>query len=176
MAAPGRIYRADARLKVIDDLADDFTPVTMSLDERGHAYLVVQSKGKHALWVLDPKTGERSVSVPLTGEPTPTPPLVGWDHRTFVLLQDGVVAIEPDGRAAWTVSTAQAPVGASIAKNGVLALAVGSQVLLVEPDGRSRTALDAGDSLATAPVLVSGTELLVATAATLLGARPGPRP
>lgn len=176
IAAPGRVYRANARLEVIDDLTEDFTPVAMSLDERGHAHLVVESKGKHALWVLDPKTGERSVSVVLPGEPTPTPPLVGWDHRTFVLLQNGVVAIEPSASTAWTVSTAQAPVGATITKNGVLALAVGSQVLLVEPDGRSHVALEAGEPLATAPVLLSGTELLVATAATLVSARPGPRP
>jgi len=49
-------------------------------------------------------------------------------------------------------------------------------VLLVEPDGRSRAALDVGEPLATAPVLASGTELLVATAASLVSARPGPRP
>lgn len=176
MAAPGRVYRADARLKVIDDLTDDFTPVAMSLDERGHAHLVVESKGKVALWVLDPTTGERSVSVALPGEPTTLPPLVGWDHRTFVLMQSGVVAIEPDARTAWTVSTAQAPVGATIAHNGVLMVSVGTQVLQIEPDGRSHVALEAGELLATAPVLLSASELLVATAAALMSGRPGPRP
>jgi hypothetical protein len=176
VAVPGRVYRADARLKVIDDVTDEFTPVAMSLDERGHAHLVVRTQAKHALWVLDPSTGERSVSAPLLGEPTPTPPLVGWDHRTFVLMQSGVVAIEADASPAWTVSTAQAPAGAAITKTGVLVLAVGSQVVLVEPDGRSRVAVDVGEPLVGAPVLVSGTELVVATATRLMSARPGPRP
>jgi hypothetical protein len=175
MAAPGRVYRANARLEVIDDLADDFTPLSMSLDERGHAYLVVRSKGKSALWVLDPKTGERHVSVLLSGEPTGAPPLVGWDHRAYVLLKTGVAAFEADGRPAWTVSTAQAPVGAAIARNGVLLVSVGSQVLQIEPDGRSRVALDVGEPLATAPVLVSDRELLVASGARLVGAAPGAR-
>jgi hypothetical protein len=176
MACSGRVYRADARLKVIDDLAEDFTPVALSLDERSHAYLVVRSKGKAALWVLDPKAGERHVTALLPGDPTAVPPLVGWDHRTFVLLQTGVVAIEPDGSTAWTVSTAQAPVGAAIARSGVLLVSVGSQVLLIEADGRSRTALDVGEPLATAPVLVSDRELLVATPTRLVGAAPGVRP
>lgn len=176
MAAPGRVYRANARLEVIDDVADDFTPVSLSLDERGHAYLVVQTRGKNALWVLDPKTGERSVSTPLAGEPTATPPLVGWDHRSFVLLKTGVVAIEPDGREAWVVSTAQAPVGATITRSGLLLVAVGSQVLLVEPDGRSRVAIDVGEALTTAPALISERELLVASARTLVSAAPGARP
>lgn len=176
MAAPDHVYRASARLEVIDDLEGDFTPVTLSLDERGHAHLVVRTKGTNALWVLDPKTGERSVSVPLRGEPTSIPPLVGWDHRTYVLVQTGVVAIEPDGREAWVVSTAQAPVGATIARSGVLLVSVGSQVLQIEPDGRSRVAIDVGEPLATAPVLVSERELLVASASTLVSAAPGARP
>jgi hypothetical protein len=175
MAVPGHVYRADTRLKVIDDLAEDFEPVAMSLDERGLVHLVVRSGGKHALWVLDPKAGERSVSAPLPGEPLGIPPLLGWDHRVFVLVQGGVVALEADGRAAWTVSTAVAPVGATIARNGVLVVSAGSQVLQIEPDGRSRVALDVGEPLATAPVLVSGTELLVATAGRLVGGRHGPR-
>lgn len=176
LAAPGRVYRLDARLELEGDLEGDFTPVAMSLDERGHAHLVVQAKGTSALWVLDPSTGERSVSAPLPAEPTTIPPLVGWDHRTYVLLQTGVVAIEPDGREAWTVSTAAAPVGATITRNGLLLVAVGSQVLLVEADGRSRVAIDVGEPLATAPVLVSDRELLVASAGQLVSAAPGVRP
>ncbi len=176
MAAPGHVYGADARLKIIDDLADDFVPVALSLDEVGLVHLTVQANGKPALWILDIAAGERHVSAPLPGEPTGVPPLVGWDHRAFVLLQTGVVALEPDGRTAWTVSTTAAPVGATITRNGVLVVSVGSQVLQIEPDGRSRMALEVGEPLATAPVLVSSSELLVATAAQLIGGRPGPRP
>jgi hypothetical protein len=176
MAVPGHVYHADAMLKVKDDLTDDFVPVAMSLDELDRVHLVVRTKDEPALWVLDVAAGERHVSVPLAGEPTGAPPLVGWDHRAYVLLRTGVVALEPDGRPAWTVSTTGAPTGAIITRNGVLLVSVGSQVLLIEPDGRSRVALDVGEPLATAPVLVSGTELLVATPTRLLSARPGPRP
>lgn len=175
MAVPGHVYRTDARLKVIDDLAEEFVPVSLSLDERDLVHLVVRAASKAALWVLDPKAGERHVTALLPGDPTGVPPLVGWDHRAFVLLQTGVVAIEPDGRTAWTVSTAQAPVGAAIARSGVLLVSVGSQVLQIEPDGRSHVALDVGEPLATAPVLVSDRELLVATPTRLVGAAPGVR-
>jgi len=176
MAVPGRVYRADTRLKVVDDLTDDFVPVALSLDEVGLVHLVVQAKDKPALWILDVAAGERHVSAPLPGDPTGTPALVGWDHRAYVMLRTGVVAIEPDGRPAWTVATSEAPVGATITRNGVLVVAVGSQVLEIEPDGRSRVALDAGDPLATAPVLVSDRELLVASPTRLFSAAPGARP
>lgn len=176
LAAPGRVYRADARLAVLDELVADFEPVAMSLDEGGLVHLVARAEGKAALWVLDAAAGERRASALLPGDPTGTPPLVGWDHRVFVLLETGVAALEPDGRAAWTVSTAAPPAGAVITRGGVLVVTTGSQVLMIEPDGRSRVALDVGEAITTAPTLVSGTELLVATHGRLVGGRAGARP
>lgn len=177
MAAPGHVYMADGRLSVQHDLTDDFEPIALSLDERDRVHLVVRTKGTHALWILDVAAGERSVNATLSGEPQAgAPPIIGHDHRTFVRLHEGVVALEPDGRVAWTVRTSAPPVGATSAKNGVLAVSAGSQVLLVEPDGRSTVALELGEPLTTAPVLVSDREILVASAGRLVSASPGPRP
>lgn len=175
MATTGHIYRADARLNVVDDVADDFVPVALSLDEHGRAHLVVRKENATALWIIDVRAGERHVAVTLPREPTNVPPLIGLDHRVFVLLEAGIVAFEPDGRVAWSLTTDAPPVGATIARNGVLVVSAGTQVLQIEPDGRSRTALDVGEPLATAPVLVSDRELLVATPTRLVSAAPGER-
>jgi hypothetical protein len=175
MATTGHVYRADARLRVVDDVDDPFVPVALSLDEHGRAHLLVRKADATALWIIDVNAGERHVGVTLPSEPVGVPPLVGLDHRVFVLVDTGIMAFETDGRLAWNVSTNAAPVGATIAKNGVLVVSAGSQVLQIEADGRMRTALELGEPLATAPVLVSDRELLVATPTRLVSAAPGVR-
>jgi len=167
-AIPRRLYLHDATLSITADYQASFSPIALSLDENAFALLVVESEGNTFLWSIDLTTGSRHLTTPLPSAPLPYPPLVGPDHRAFVMVRDGVVAVDPDGTVAWHARTSGSPVGATVCSNGVVVVSAGSSVVAIDPKGESEVVLGVDAEIVTAPVVVSGTQVLVASAGRLV--------
>jgi hypothetical protein len=164
IAVPDHLYLAGADLNVKAALEDRFLPVAMSLDEEDLIYLIAQTNEHVALWVVTPD-GRRLVNYPLPSGVVPgqVPPVIGLDHRTYLLTHDRVLAISPNGTLAWAEDVQSAPVGAIVSSNGWLIASIGSRVVAYEPAGRSIVLQSFGEELSTPPVLTDKEEIIVAS-------------
>ena len=166
VAAQDRVIFAEPiTLKVTKQLTGEFTPLTVSVDEASHAYLVVRSARGAALWIVAP-SGDRMASVdlpPEIGAPE-HPPVIGFHHEVYLIASQRVVTLGPDGKPAWTATLDAAIVGAVALPGGELLVTAGSDVVALGPSGERRLVhhFD-GVGLATAAVLTAKGELLVAS-------------
>ena len=164
LATADRVYTADGDLRLQTELSGEFEPLSLSLDETLRAYMVVATEHGRALWVVTPE-GQRVTSFPLPADmpPLSSPPIVGYDHRVYLVGGDRLLAVGVDGQLLWQRSGA-AVAGAVVTGDGHLLVAAGSELLDIAADG-AVTVLHAtsGETLRTAPVPRAGGEVLVAS-------------
>lgn len=163
LATQDRVYLADLNLKIHAVLQAEFTPLAMSLDEAGRIYLIVNERGRPALWVLTPQ-GERlgSFVFPPDMEVAALPPVVGYDHRAFIIGTDRLLSVNPNGKLAWARGGRVA--GATVTADDQLLVSDGSELAAYDADGKRRILYDFRDEvLSTPPVLTAGGELIVAS-------------
>jgi hypothetical protein len=165
LATRDRVYLADLDLKIRAELAGQFEPVAMSLDEAGRIYLLVRAEGRTALWLLSPQ-GERlmAFTMPSDLKLTATPPIVGYNHRVYVLGADRMLAINPDGKLAWVRPVNGQRGGAVITADDQLLVSDGRDLAVFNQEGQ-RSVLSSFDNetLFTPPVLTASGEILVAS-------------
>jgi hypothetical protein len=165
LATDQRIYFTDLALKINSVLQAEFTPLAMSIDEASRVYLLVQTKAGLELWVVT-KDGKRVLSsvLPQDMRVNPTPPIVSYNHRIYILGADRVMAIAPSGRLAWVRSLKTARASAVVTADDQLLVSDGSELVVFDESGKRRVLQTfADDVLTTPPVLSSDGEILVAS-------------
>jgi hypothetical protein len=180
-AVPGRILLGGWNLELNGALQGSFRPVSLSLDEAGRIYLVVQTEGREELWGITLQ-GERFLSVGLPNElpdllethydiTAAVPPIIGYDHRIYVRMRnrDGttgrLLAISLDGKVLWDYPISYFEQGGLVITADDRLLVAESDKLLAFKDSATPEVLHQfpGERLLTAPVLTQKGELLVAT-------------
>jgi len=180
-ASPGRIYILDWDLRAPRVLEGSFEPAAMSLDESGRIYLVVKREGQAgALWLLTPEGElEYGFGFPPGTPALAMPPIVGYDHRVYLIVGREILSLGVDGKLDWARS-AEGPVAGAVAlPDGRLLVSEGEWIAVWDAQGK-RSALyqAAGETFQTAPVPTASGDILAATAGHLycLAARPVRRP
>lgn len=156
-----------------------FLAQSLSVDEAGRAHLVAGVAGKSELWVVD-GDGRRWLREAFGRPVRPVqPPLVGLDHRIFLIETDRITALKPGGGIAWHHPAHQVA-GASITPDGVLLVAADRELLAYAVDGSRRvvhTLVPAegspDDPLRTPPVIAADGTVLLGCATAVIGLRPG---
>jgi len=167
LAVPGAIYRASDALepRTVMETESAAEPLGLSLDETRRIYLVTKQSEDRTLWIIAPD-GRRAV-VPLAREwgDFIAPPVVGYDHRVFLVTGSRAVAFGPDGKLQWDVPPGGHIAGVTVSADGILLLSAGARIVGLNPKGESRVLRDfEGDSLSTPPVLMPSGQMLVASA------------
>ncbi|MEK7404891.1 MAG: PQQ-binding-like beta-propeller repeat protein [Acidobacteriota bacterium] len=167
LAVPGRIYLADISLNVQRAFDAEFEPLLMSLDESGRIYLVVSiGEEQKALWVLSPE-GKRLGAFALKPEHQAlvAPPIVGYDHRIYLLTRALVVALDAEGKLLWERPAGGAAAGAGVTVDDRLLVSAGEEIAVFDANGERRMLYRfRGQPLLTPPVLTAAGEILVASA------------
>jgi hypothetical protein len=174
-AAPGRIWIVDWDLNIRKTLEGDFNPLALTLDEAGRLYIVTRKNDRLALWLLTPE-GDRLFAFELpSGTPDLTvPPVVGYDHRVYLIAGRQILAVGADGRLEWTKPATAAVGGAVVTASGELLLTEGDSIASWDAQGQ-RTVLfsSGGDAFKTPPILTVNGRLLAASATRLYNLRTG---
>ncbi len=174
-AATGRIWIVDWDLNIRKALEGSFDPLAVSLDELGRVYMVIREGDRLALWLLTTE-GERAFAFALPpGTPDLSqPPIIGYDHRVYLVAGRQILAVGSDGRLEWTKPAAAAVGGATVAASGELLLTEGESITSWDAQGR-RTVLfsSGGDAFKTPPILTANGRLLAASATRLYNLRAG---
>lgn len=165
-AVPGRVYHSSTDLHPKIALEGSFKPLALSVEASGRAHLVVEVEGRKELWVVEPD-GRRPVAVPYPGDAV-APPMIGYDHRIYVVTPSRITAFEPDGKVAWTRERSGG-LGGGISEDDRLVVANGREVVAYAKDGEVETIVALPEAAATAPVLVGDREIVVASKTRLYG-------
>lgn len=163
IATDGHLYRADENLNLNAALTGSFTPLSLSLGEAGFAYLVVLNEaGLHALWVVSPD-GDLMVDAELSRRPG-TPPIIGYDQRIYLVIDERLHAFGPGGEPAWAQHAGAPIAGAIVTADDRVLVAAGDLIQQFEPDGERTVLLQLeGARWTTPPVLTEQGRILVAT-------------
>jgi len=165
IALPDHLYLADRELHITTDLNADFVPERISVDEAGRIYLVARTHEGRALWIVTPN-GDRvmNIAVPDTMPSLIAPPIVGYDHRVYLVSDDHVRATNPDGTLAWEHLSTARIVGAVVTEDDRLLVAAGSQVANFDGRGERTLLYDVGSEQLRSPAVLSpSAEMLFAT-------------
>jgi hypothetical protein len=165
LATTDRVYTADVDLRLERELTGSFEPLQLSLDGSGRIYLVVRAEGALFLWALTTE-GERVLNVRLPAELDrfDGPPIVGFDHRVYLVSGQRIRAIDRDGTTVWEHLAAYPVAGALITAGHELLVSAGSQVAAFDGKGDRSVLFEAtGETLLTPPVLTRAGELLIAS-------------
>lgn len=163
IAASNHVYLLGTDLNIRAAMEGDFEPLAMSVDEVRRIYLIIRDRQGQAFWVLTPE-GRLLVSYRLPGglRAGSVPPLVDYRHQAYILADGRLFAISPEGKLLWEQTVSPAALG-SIAANGVLVLANGSELDAVAPDGQRRTLHQFDEWLRAPAILTAQGELIAAT-------------
>lgn len=169
LATRDRVYGLDLDLRFTHAIAGSFDPLSMSLDEAGRIYLVVQAEKRVALWVLAPGGARRYAFDLPAGTAVKAPPIVGFDHTAYVMTDHQIFAVQPDGKLAWVRTASGRFAGAVVTVDDRLLVADGREIAAFERDGRRRLLYASPeDELRTAPVVTATGEVLVASSKKLI--------
>jgi len=165
---------ATTDLQVERTFSGDFEPLQLSADEAGRVHLVVRTPAGAALWVVSPE-GKRTAEVALPAEYREllAPPIVGYDHRIFLVTRARVQALDAAGRKLFEGELPASAVGAAVTADDLLLVCAGAELYAYGPDGRHRTVWSSpGGPLATAPVVTADGRVLVADRRSLYSLAP----
>jgi len=159
-ARRGAVDFIDLSLNVQRRLVADMTPQGLSLDESGRCYLLCAARNRQQLWIVS-HTGEYSAtSLPDGVTVFQRPPVVGYDHRIYLLALDRILCLAANGQIEWQYQAPGRVVGATVSPNGLLLAAIGDAVVVLNPGGEARTLCRvAGEQLMGSPILGSTGEL-----------------
>ncbi len=164
-AVPNRVYISSSDMKPRAAFDGDFEPFNLSLDEAGRIYLVAMEHGRRELSILNADGGlVGSYSLKPELEQLIAPPIVGYDHRVFLVSASSAVALDASGKQLWEANIGGRAAGATVTADGHLLVSAGPDVIAFDVHGK-RTIVHsfAGESLTTAPVITAKEELLVAS-------------
>jgi hypothetical protein len=174
-AAPNCVFVATSEMNPKSAYSGDFEPVSLSLDEGGRIHLVVNRGARRALLILSPNgtmAGEYSLRGDM-GELL-APPILGYDHRVFLVSASRAVALDPAGKQLWEAGFTGRATGASISADGHLLVSTGAQITAFDERGQGLAVhMFPGESLTSAPILTAKEELLVTSRSHLYCLRAG---
>jgi len=169
-ATARRLYWLDAALRPQDVVEGDLAPTHLSLDEADRAYVI----GARRLLVVA-RDGGRAYEAALPDDMAPiAPALVSPAHEAFVVGARRVLAFDAGGRVRWSRMLGGAAgatgdaAGALVDAHGRLLVADGRELVVFGDDGARVLLADVGAPLATAPLLLSNGDIVVATATHLV--------
>ena len=168
VAAQGVLLLFDSSLQVKGAYAGDFAPHQMSLDESKWVYLVVESAGKKALWVVTPD-GVRAASSAFPPElgDLVQPPILGFDRKIYLLSASRLAALTPRAQVLWIKEVPGGSTGAGVTVDGRVLVAAGSSVLAFDAAGAHRLLHQFDERITTPPVYTAHHEILVGAGAKL---------
>jgi hypothetical protein len=160
-ARPGAVDYLDYSLQSQRRISFPMAPQALSLDETGRAYVLALIDGRQQLAILT-AAGEVSLTpMPAGFTAYHRPPVVGLDHRVYLL---GAGRVFSPGTPTWSYETPARLAGATVTADGLLLLAAGDTVLALDNKGAPRTiAHTPGDELMASPILGADGELLFLT-------------
>lgn len=164
-AAQNRIYLADMNLNITQALSGEFTPLTMSLDESGRIYLIVEEKKGRSLWLLLP-TGELAMTfeLPSSFGQIIAPPIIGYNHQVYIVAYNKILAVNSPGKLVWQSSVEKKISGAVITADEQLLVSAESELLAFDAKGQKRILFTvSNDNIQISPVLTSSGEILFAS-------------
>jgi hypothetical protein len=164
LARPGVLEFLDLSLNSQRRLVIDMAPHGLSLDETGRSYLLCAVNHRQQLWIVAP-TGEY-VASPLPEGLTvfQRPPIVGYDHRVYLLSQQRVLCYSAAGELAWQYEAPARVAGATVSADGQLLTAVGDAVVALNAKGEARPLCRMpGEEQVASPILGSAGELYALT-------------
>lgn len=160
-AVPGRIYMAALDLTMKGALEADFEPLGLSLDEAGRIYLLARTDGRLALWLVTPQ-GEQLMSFDIAPNLQPgAVPIIGYDHRVYLLAADRVLCVGADGKLAWEHVGHIG--GAGVTADNQLLGSAGTEVAAFDKEGKRKVLFTFGESIVTPPVMTAAGDILVAS-------------
>lgn len=159
LARRGAVDFLDLSLNTQRRLEADITPQGLSLDESGRSYLLCAAQNRQQLWIIAP-TGEYSATALPDGVTAfQRPPIVGYDHRVYLLALNRVLAYSPAGQLDWQYEASARVSGATVTTDGNLLTAIGDTVIALNPKGEARTLCRIpGEELMASPILGSAGE------------------
>ncbi|MEO8449452.1 MAG: hypothetical protein ABI647_06670 [Gemmatimonadota bacterium] len=174
LATRGWIGVADEHLALVAGFRDEFRPAAMSLDERGNAYLVVETAEGARLWGLNPDGG-RFLDVALSADllTLVAPPILGYDQMVYLAEANHVVAIDPHGQVAWDHKL-EGIRGATITADDNLLITAGGKIYAVRGVEPPREIAELPEPGLTAPILAPNGLLLVGAARSVYAFRAVP--
>jgi hypothetical protein len=174
-AEPERILVIDWALKIHAALEGEFEPHALSLDEASRAYMVVTTTRGAQLWLVA-KDGQRlfAADLPQGTSDISFPPIVGYDHHTYLLAGNRVVSFDDRGRRTWVHDAKNVLAGAAVTANDHLLVVDGNDVVAFDPKGKRHLLLSLPEPLVTPPVLNEAGDLFVASAGHLYAAQVQP--
>jgi hypothetical protein len=160
-ARPGAVDYLDYSLQSQRRITFAMLPQAISLDETGRAYVLALIDGRQQLAILT-AAGEVSLTpMPVGFTAYHRPPVVGLDHRVYLL---GAGRVFSPGTPTWSYETPARLAGATVTADGLLLLAAGDAVLALDNKGAARPiARTPGDELMAPPILGAEGELLFLT-------------
>jgi len=164
-ATQNRIYLADMNLNITQAFSGDFTPLTMSLDEAGRIYLIVEEKKRRSLWLMLP-TGELATTfeLPFSFGQITMPPIIGYDHQVYIIGDNKILSVNSEGRLVWQTSLEKKINGAVVTTNEQLLVSTESEILAFDAKSQKRTLFTfSNNDIQTSPVLTLNGEFLLAT-------------
>ena len=170
---PNRLMQLGLDLQVHNVIEGNFHPGLLTTDEAGRAYIVLADEHhERALWVIS-EAGARILSV---GLPTQLgtlffPPIIGFDHRIFILTRSRLLALAPTGERLWQATAQSEFVGACVTADGTVLAADGSEVAAFAPSGARQVLARLPGKVLTPPILTADETLLAADAAHLYAFR-----
>lgn len=165
VATDNQICLIDFDLQIKTAINGEFKPTTMSLSNAGLIYLVVNDKESLSLWLLTP-AGEKvySTNLPTDVGNIHHPPIIGYDHRVYLIADKRLLAFNSSGDCIWECKTQSEIGGAAITADNQLLVSIGSELAVFDANCKYKTLYDfKGESLQTPPTLTSNGELLVAS-------------
>lgn len=157
-AYSNRVDFLDLNLQFLRRLSGTFEPRGLSIDEAGRVAMRVDG----ALWQFTVRGECVSTALPDGAAYLDTPPLIGYDHRVYILGARRILAVAETGAAEWMYETADKITGACVTGDDKLLASIGSKLVRFTPDGRAATMGEfPGEALLTAPTFNQRGELVV---------------
>lgn len=166
MAVPDHIFLADENANITDDLQGRFTPLSMSLDEGGRIYLIVRTEDeRYALWVITQEGNQLAdVEIPASPGHIFTPPVIGYDHRIYITMENRILAISSESGLLWERYVADPIAGATVASDNQLLVSSGNSVTAFDAMGDPNFLYFFEDEyVSTPPILTQRGRIIVAT-------------
>lgn len=163
IAVKNYVFRLDSRLKFQQAFTDTFRPLSMSLDEAGRIYLLVQKDGQDKFWLIT-NEGERAYEYNMPESFEYRTPVIGYDHTAFLISKKQIIAITQNGKMSWSAQAASCFSQAFATLDGFLLLKDGNEVIAFDKAGKRNVLFTfENDVPTTAPVLTDKGEILIAS-------------
>ena len=174
VAIPDHLYLISPDLKIVSAFDGAFMPLVMSIDEGGRAYLVAATpKGKQLLII--PPDGKllRETDLPADLARMVTPPVIGLDHRVYLVTDERIHAFSEKGEALWESRPGVRPGGVTVTADNRVLVSAGSDLCIYDNAGHC-TLLQRfeGENLSTPAIISTNGNLLVAAEGNLYALEP----